>query len=1338
VCSGSEETYTISADVQSNSFAWSIIPETSGQIVSQNSTAVTVLWSSISGTHTLQYSNNTETYHTIITVEETINLACNKTVIVSLDNTCKTTISADLILEDLQYDPSSYEVTLSIESTGEILDSPILQGEYVGELLEVKVTQKCSQNSCWGYIMAEDKNEVSLTTGRKIVKCFDDYTPHAMNLFPIEGQMQLMHERTYSVSEYNFCKEMMLSYEDVLSDSDCNGEYGDIIYRHWTLIPNSGHIVHATDTLYMERSKMEEMSFPKDWEGNQSLNCHEAGQDNGWKMLESGFPSPEYTGAPIGPICGNVQINHYDTKFESCNSSAYKLIRKWEIVDWCSGDVIEHDQYINVQDRRKPVIQMPESWDYEMNWNQCFATVKVPSPIVEDCSDVLVSLGYKFAIDGGSPYEEYKTTGVSDIDTEGWFTIHDLEATSEKLWLIYTVWDECDNESQMYTTIELTDKVSPFAICDDHTTIGLGEYGYAWADERAFDDGSWDNCQIDSFLLRKIDGFTCEEQKSWSDKVKFCCEELDEILTVELKVIDKQGNYNTCKTTITLQDNEPPTIIYCPPDTIVNCDFSKSEFGQLGIAEFQDFCSVTLSDSISFNLNECGIGNVERFFAAEDDRGNFSSCKQHIRVGSNYALDSVESKIIWPKDLEIELCHTNELNPEFLEDGFNVPQYKDFSCSTPVVTYEDTHFDAHDEGACQKILREWTIVDWCHFDPSTSFNGSFMHTQVIRIIDLEKPVITLGCDDIEITNAIPEENCLYRIPLLSAEASDNGCDSTALNWRYTIDYLNDGDIDKIDATSDIENGLFEIGTHHISWNATDACGNTTACSQLITVLDNKAPTPYCVTSLVVTISDDSKDVEIWAQDFNLKSEDNCSTDNLSFSFSETEYKPNLSLTCDDLQNLSIHLIDVKIYVSDESGNSEFCNSTINLQGNEANCEEESSFGMIQGQVNLWNGQSVSDVSLSIGSSYMTEDLKFVTRDNGTFNFDQLLMNESYILNGKKEDEKLAGLSTADLVQIQQHILDINPFDSPYKIIAADVNFSGDITARDVIQLRSKLLGLSESTHTKDWVFISNEYEFIDPHNPFPFEENMRINKLDKSLRIHDVVAIKIGDVNGSYLSAEKRNLREIALRYQQHDDKVSFTFEDAIDIVGLQLSLETDWGLDLKLSSNYITDLDAYSILKSDTKTIINISWIPSEMVQLLDNDIILELQGISKGSEFKISNGTFSSELYKLTGDNDFQEIKIRVEKGGYDDNTLQVFQNEPNPFNRTTDIPIILKQTAELNLLLIDSNGSVVSRETKTFPSGKSKWTVNTQSNLTEGVYLYQVSNDDHVITKKMIMIR
>jgi hypothetical protein len=55
-----------------------------------------------------------------------------------------------------------------------------------------------------------------------------------------------------------------------------------------------------------------------------------------------------------------------------------------------------------------------------------------------------------------------------------------------------------------------------------------------------------------------------------------------------------------------------------------------------------------------------------------------------------------------------------------------------------------------------------------------------------------------------------------------------------------------------------------------------------------------------------------------------------------------------------------------------------------------------------------------------------------------------------------------GVSTFDLVLITRHILGETLLDSPYKLIAADVDNSGYISVSDLIQLRELILSVRTS------------------------------------------------------------------------------------------------------------------------------------------------------------------------------------------------------------------------------------------------------------------------------------
>ena len=68
------------------------------------------------------------------------------------------------------------------------------------------------------------------------------------------------------------------------------------------------------------------------------------------------------------------------------------------------------------------------------------------------------------------------------------------------------------------------------------------------------------------------------------------------------------------------------------------------------------------------------------------------------------------------------------------------------------MSYEDIVFKFADN-VCVKILRKWTVIDWCQrnrFDPTS---GTFTNTQLIMVNNTVGPVILSSCDnsDLNIT-----------------------------------------------------------------------------------------------------------------------------------------------------------------------------------------------------------------------------------------------------------------------------------------------------------------------------------------------------------------------------------------------------------------------------------------------------------------------------------------------------------------------------------------------------------------------------------------------------------
>ena len=163
---------------------------------------------------------------------------------------------------------------------------------------------------------------------------------------------------------------------------------------------------------------------------------------------------------------------------------------------------------------------------------------------------------------------------------------------------------------------------------------------------------------------------------------------------------------------------------------------------------------------------------------------------------------------------------------------------------------------------------------------------------------------------------------------------------------------------------------------------------------------------------------------------------------------------------------------------------------------------------LEGTVSDEMGAGVTEVDIEGALSGM----------NGVYNLQNLPGCAPYTLVPYRNDNPLNGLTTYDLVLISKHILAIEPFTSPYKIIAADANHSGSVTTFDIVQLRKLILGIDTAFATNtSWRFVPVGYTFDNPLNPFqtPFPETIAVQTLTDPITNLDFTAIKVGDVNNT-------------------------------------------------------------------------------------------------------------------------------------------------------------------------------------------------------------------------------
>lgn len=182
------------------------------------------------------------------------------------------------------------------------------------------------------------------------------------------------------------------------------------------------------------------------------------------------------------------------------------------------------------------------------------------------------------------------------------------------------------------------------------------------------------------------------------------------------------------------------------------------------------------------------------------------------------------------------------------------------------------------------------------------------------------------------------------------------------------------------------------------------------------------------------------------------------------------------------------------------------------------CESSNRYLNLYGKITSWKDQDIGvpQMNLSIDNG----DHLIASDDNGLIRipFREVTENDSVNFDLSSTYNLKRGLSTADIIRIRRHLLSEEEFTSPWEKIAADVNNSETITTLDIVILQKIILGQLESFINNDsWRFVKREYEFPMPENPWYEEIDAKWEfDLCGNLRVN-MIAIKIGDVDCSFV-----------------------------------------------------------------------------------------------------------------------------------------------------------------------------------------------------------------------------
>jgi hypothetical protein len=718
----------------------------------------------------------------------------------------------------------------------------------------------------------------------------------------------------------------------------------------------------------------------------------------------------------------------------------------------------------------------------------------------------------------------------------------------------------------------------------------------------------------------------------------------------------------------------------------------------------------------------------------------------------------------------LPLCDDKHSNPNWA--AINEPAWQDirnFGCATSPRERRFRDADVNilqEEGNSLGPLNAPTNP----LHPYSFADGVICFTQIIKIIDETKPTPEIKTDRV-ICSTKQDVKCTVAF-LDTLRASDEcGGVPNSIGLIYNWSLFKLGNQGKNDIFEPISSGktpfineILDYGTYQINWSVKDLCGNISDVqSYKITLKDCQAPfilghnkkaelagvngvgmVQVCVSDVLNNLNDNCTDSTYLDGQLALVRK----SANLDNKYPSNPQRC-LMLDCDDA-NQDIVL---QLWTRDKAGNGNYVNCTISVQDNLELCDPIFIPAPLVGVIKTENKMSVKNANVSAISngSIINSNL---SNTEGSFQINGLPLNKNYDIKAEKADEPYSGVTTFDISIISRHILDIDKIKTPYSIIAADVNGNGEVDGADLIHLRNFILRKTNALPAGVWRFVDKKYTFQNPTAPFneDFPQIVSIRDFSEN-QTADFVAIKIGDVNGTYRPSSLTG-SSTGLSTRSNENWTLTT--DDLDIEkgkNYTIKIRTDI---LKAASFQFTL--AFTEGSAQVKTVEagSVPNLTSGNFGVFQNAITTSWNGKADISETELFSLTFTaqqsgklSDILRLNSQLtpseaantegvvlnpqlQFTNSKASIEKGEF-----ALYQNRPNPTRNATSIGFNLPKESDATLVIYNLEGKVVKTVKGSYKGGFNEISVSKSDIGATGVFYYRLETPEFSATKKMVII-
>lgn len=639
-------------------------------------------------------------------------------------------------------------------------------------------------------------------------------------------------------------------------------------------------------------------------------------------------------------------------------------------------------------------------------------------------------------------------------------------------------------------------------------------------------------------------------------------------------------------------------------------------------------------------------------------------------------------------------------------------------------------------------------------------NGFWQYTQIITVEDETPPAwnIVSGQDTFM---AVSGSDC-------SAEASFlfELSDDCLLNWdeysfSVSLDLNKDGReeeapyLDLALFPKILIAGRFPLGNHQLRVTATDLCGQTIALTHPFVVVDRRAPRPVCINGLTVELepaapgdSIGPAGVPIFVDNFVASSTSDCSGEvQYSINLIGEGFTPGqdgLVLTCADLGT-----VVVEIHAWDKAGNRGSCETYVLVQDREEPVCHSANLGYLSGLITTPDLLPLPDAAIQLTGPFART--KF-TDEGGSYSFANLQSAYTYQLTPVYDRDYINGVSTYDIYLIQQHILGVEPFSTPYQYIAADANRSGTVSVADMVQIRKLVLSVDVAlADNTSWRFVDARHTFGRPERTLTdgFPERVEIADLPPDSLIVDFTAVKVGDVSGNALT-EVNDVRSLYAEGSLDlliPDKVlqpGKTHRVPLRIASVQELQSLQFALSIDPQQAHLHGMEGGLLTEKQIAVFaeaqtITTAWVAPPAERLLpDTTLITLLLAVDQPvalSEVLSLNARYTPEEAIIGGKEYLPALRYTTERVSKELMQAAVYPNPVLP-GRDVLLTFTLNDPSQVNLQVVDGRGKVLTQKQVFRAAGRHEWAIPASTFAVPGWYALRLTTANKAITLPLVV--